>query len=93
MIKIILIGFISISLFGCASRGELYERGEYIETVCTKKLFKKEVCVEVTKKGLHVTKKMKIRGTGAEFDFKDGEEKGKGATFVPDLSGLQLKNQ
>ena len=78
---------------GCASLGELYERGKYTETVCTKTFFKKEVCQEVTKTGLHVVSKIRVRGVGADFSFKDGEETGKGATLMPDLSGLQLKSQ
>ena len=59
-------------LVGCASVGKLYERGKYTETVCTKRLFKKEVCKEVTKTGLHISKMITAKGTSAKFAFKDG---------------------
>lgn len=93
MIKRIILLMVITAFFGCASIGELYERGKYTETVCTKKLFKKEICKEVTKTGLYVTKKMKVKGTAAKFGFKDGEETAAGSNFWPDISGLQLKNQ
>jgi len=93
MKEFLLILYIFFATAGCASLGELYTRGVYTETVCTKKLFRKEECKEVTKEGLHAVKKIKVRGVGADFSFKDGEETGKGATLIPDFSGLQLKNQ
>ena len=90
--KILLIGVLLI-MTGCTSVGKLYEIGEYKETFCTRKLFKKKTCEEVVKKGLHVVKKITVKGTAAKFSFKDGEETGDGASFMPNFSGLQLKNQ
>ncbi len=75
-------------LSGCISTGRLYEHGEYVETVCSG-IFNKK-CKEVTRNGLHLTKKISVTGIGGKFDF--GKGTGEGTKVMPDLSGLQLRD-
>ncbi len=84
MIKTLLL---LVFLVGC-STARLYERGEYIDTVCSGFLGKGE-CKEVTRNGLHITKKMRITGLGAKYDFE--KKSGEGTKVLPDLSGLQFR--